>query len=466
MTGKFAKSCAKVLACITLAFFAATAKADEKVPIYLAFILHMHQPIYSPGTPMSWDYFNAPTDPGSSTSVRQVYDDAGFCYRRPATIVNSHPNAKLTVHFTGSLIEQLDWLGKNGYSSKGTDIAGIWDDYRAAIKSGRLEMLVGGYYHPIYPLITQEDAHLQLSKMLAADQTYFGTQPTGFFPPEIAFDESIIPWLKDAGIKWSLFDSFHIVGLPNTSKWSKEYTQAAFRPHLAQSGDAKIIMVPREHWLGQNQSDGFDPNYLIGELAKIEQYNTDPAKPFLVVIASDGDNGWMRQSGGGYYDWFMTGLLDQLNQPQNSWIKMTTVSDYLNNVYTPSDTISVERGSWGVGGAHIDLSTWDSSDLHKQMWARVAQVRQQLQNAKASDAQMQAAWNYFAMGETSCYWYWNNTNWAQKSYAALNLALQAAGLQPMPSATLNFPVEEKVQSIAGDIGATLPQAIPPVPLNQ
>jgi len=437
---------AAALLSLVIAFWAsptAAAAAKTPVPLYLAFVLHMHQPVYHPGMPMNWDYFNMPTDPDSSMTVRQVFDETGFCYRRPATIVNDHPQAKLTVHITGSLMEQLDFLSQNGFSSKGTSLSGMWDDYRAAVKSKRMEVIGDGFHHPIFPLITQRDAEFQVQKLKGWFRAYFQTEPKGFFPPEMAFDASIIPWLKGLGLQWTLFDSFHIKGLANKDKWSREYSEAAFRPHLA----GPLIVVPRDHWLGQNQSDGFDPNYLLQELAKIQRWNTDPARPFLVVIASDGDNGWMRQAGGGYYDWFWPGLLEALANPGYNWVKLSTISEYLENVYQPGDSIEIERGSWGVGGANIDLSTWEGSPLHKEMWARVNQVREQLLRAAASDEQMARAWEYFAMAETSCYWYWNNKNWAQKSYAALNLALQAAHSRAEKSSPAWKELERKLQDL-------------------
>jgi len=43
-----------------------------------------------------------------------------------------------------------------------------------------------------------------------------------------------------------------------------------------------------------------------------------------------------------------------------------------------------------------------------------------------AESYMRRAWGYFAMALTSCYWFWDSPNWAQKCYTALDLALQAA----------------------------------------
>jgi len=393
---------------------------ETHVPMYLAFVLHFHQPIYYPGDTIDESYFNKPTDPGSQTTIRQVFEDCGFCYQRPAELVNRYPEARITTHFTGSLVRQLDWLAENGFVSKGTSLSGIWDNYRTAASSGRMEIMMDGFYHPIFPLIGYEDASVQFNNMLDCYGSHFQTTPKGFFPPELAFGEEIIPWLKDFGMNYVLFDSFHIMDLPDKDKWSGEYCDYAFHPHLA--GDPQMIVLPREHWLGQNQQDGFDPNYLVGELEKIQAHNTDPSRPFLVVIASDGENGWMRQEGGGYYDWFWPGFMDAI--AEKPWIKLTTPSEYLENVYTPEDAIAVELGSWGVGGVNMDLSTWNGSDLDEEMWKRIDEVREELQSANAGAE----AWNYFAMAETSCYFYWDSRNWADKCYSALELARASAGL--------------------------------------
>ncbi len=405
-------------------------RSGGQVPLYVAFAVHFHQPVYYPGMQLGWEYFEMPTDPGSSSTVRQVFEDCGFCYIRPAQLVNRYPEAKITVHLTGSLIWQLDWLARENFESKGTSLENIWDEYRRAIRTGRLEVVIDGFYHPIFPLIEQRDAEFQFAKAISWVRQYLGVEPSGFFPPELAFSENIIPWLKSFGIEWVFFDSFHIKGLPNRDKWTKEYCEAAFRPHLAGYAGAVIIVVPREHWLGQNQADGFDANYLVQELRKIQQWNTDPKRPFLVVILSDGENGWMRQAGGGYYDWFWPAFLEAIKN--EGWIRLTTVSEYLREVYTPDDLIEIETGSWGVGGARTDLSHWAGSQLDIQMWARVSQVRENLKRMEAgisgslAESYMRRAWGYFAMALTSCYWFWDSPNWAQKCYTALDLALQAA----------------------------------------
>lgn len=418
-----------------LAMPCASGQSKQQAPLYLAFVLHMHQPVYYPQMPVDWNYFNMPTDAGSNVTVRQVFEDAGFCYRRPATIVNNYSKAKLTIHFTGSLMQQIDFLAENGFYSKGTPLKGIWQDYRAAVKTGRMEMIADGFHHPIFPLIARNDAQLQVEKMRPLYGYYFNTEAEGFFPPEMAFDASIMPWLKDFGFKWSLFDSFHILNLMDKDKWSKEYCQAAFRPHLSEYEGTKFIVIPREHWLGQNQSDGFSAEYLVGQLKQIQKWNTDPAKPFLVVIVTDGENGWMRQAGGGYYDWFWPNFMNALENPENNWLKLATVSEYLENVYVPEDVIQIERGSWGVGGTNIDLSTWEGSDLDKQMWKKINETREKLENMQSSVApeQMAVAWDYFAMAQTSCYWFWDNKEWAKKSYTALELALKAAESRKKPA---------------------------------
>ncbi|MEM2678937.1 MAG: amylo-alpha-1,6-glucosidase [Candidatus Hadarchaeales archaeon] len=404
-------------------------KSQTQVPLYIAFAVHFHQPIYHPGMQIGWDYFNSPTSPGSSMTVKDVFEECGFCYLRPATLVNTYPEAKITVHFTGSLLWQLDFLAKENFVSKDTSLAGIWDEYRRAIQTGRLELVIDGFYHPIFPLIEREDAQIHFQKMLAWCKKYFGVTPKGFFPPELAFSENIIPWLKSFGIEWVFFDSFHIIGSDNT-KWSRTYCELAFRPHLAEYAGVFIIVIPREHWLGQNQQDGFDPAYLIDQLRIIQQWNNDPSKPFLVVILSDGENGWMRQAGAGYYDWFWPGFLERIKN--EGWIRLTTISEYLREVYRPTDVIKIKTGSWGVGGARLDLSTWAGSQLDREMWQRVAEVRQQLKQIDSqiygslAESYMKRAWGYFAMAETSCYWFWDSQNWAQKCYTALNLALQAA----------------------------------------
>jgi len=133
----------------------------------------------------------------------------------------------------------------------------------------------------------------------------------------------------------------------------------------------------------------------------------------------------MRQAGGGYYDWFWPGLLNALDNPANGWIKLATVSEYLES-YKPADTIQIERGSWESEGQDRPFHLGQHPPAQGNV-ARLDQTRKMLLDAAAtaSPVQMAQAWDYFITAETSCYWYWNLKSWADKEYHALDLAMQA-----------------------------------------
>lgn len=92
-------------------------------------------------------------------------------------------------------------------------------------------------------------------------------------------------------------------------------------------------------------------------LSQLEQVNTDPAHPILVVLHHDGDN-----YGGGseshYHNNFPNFVNWLLANPTR--FVCTTIKDYL-EMYPPdsNDVIHVEDGSW---------SGTDNSDLEFKKW--------------------------------------------------------------------------------------------------
>jgi len=409
---------------------------NQRVPLYVAFVWHMHQPVYFPGHTIS-EYLD--WDVGGGTTVRSIFEQVLYCYSIAPDIIRQYPHARATVHFTGSLMWQLDGLAQLNFEAHYGDrvfsAQGLWNKYRDVVASGQLEVVVGGFYHPIFPLIDSIDLANQISKARPWVSQHFGYEPSGCWPSELAFSVECVPTLAQLGIDWVIVDSSHIQGI---GSWgSADYFRLACRPHLLKYGDYEIVVVPRERSLSEAQMSGFSADWLIQRLEEIEQYNTDPSKPFLVVIATDGENGWFRQVGGGYYEWFLPDFLDRIGPgTEYDWIVLTTISDYLNNVYYPDDYVQVERGSWAG-----DLSIWEGSSLDQQQWSRISETRTALfndawpqiesaaeQGKEVSKARslFYRAYGYLLMAETSCYFFWDSEDWAQKTYTACDLALSTA----------------------------------------
>ena len=79
------------------------------------------------------------------------------------------------------------------------------EDTLARVKAYReapnIEFLGMGHYHPIFPLIPVEDWEEQLSYGRKRIAEVFGRDPEGFWPPEMAFMEEMVPAIVKAGYK-------------------------------------------------------------------------------------------------------------------------------------------------------------------------------------------------------------------------------------------------------------------------
>jgi predicted glycosyl hydrolase (DUF1957 family) len=158
--------------------------------IYWAPLLHFYQP------------------PTQFCSVLDRISDE--CYRPLIRVFNHTSNARATFNVTGALTEILSDHGK-------TDIvAGL----RALAEDGKIEFTGTGMYHPILPLIPPSEQRRQISLHQKISRRSFGSgfQPIGFFPPEMAIADNMIPAVVEAGHRWIVAS-----GVANPGEWPLDF---------------------------------------------------------------------------------------------------------------------------------------------------------------------------------------------------------------------------------------------------
>lgn len=144
---------------------------------YVNFLFHIYQPpTQSPGV------------------VDRIVAE---CYRPLTELFLEFSDLRFTLNLTYSLVELL----KDPYPE-------VLANIRAAQVAGTLELTATGAYHPIFPLIPEEEVRRQLRinrdrnrRDLAPD-----FNPVGVFPPEMAFDGHLATILHDEGYRWTVAD--------------------------------------------------------------------------------------------------------------------------------------------------------------------------------------------------------------------------------------------------------------------
>jgi len=474
-----------MLMIITVVCFCFVAGASE--PMHVTYLWHMHQPIYYP-------YKNINDTTEFNFSVPGVINDRIPNYQSwPKDAVQQgadrgmdHSGAQMS--YSGSLAENCNNLW--GYCTGAS-----WDDsldwalnsLRTSRNNPRLDIVGIGYHHSLMPLTCKESMKMQIRLHQEQYGELWDTSEysKGFWPPECAFANTIIPALVEEGLEWVIVDNGHLfrtnpdfpwnsasscrpnpADLQNPSStelnsqwvslqnvWAPTAVLApwSYQPHYVQYVDpwtgtiTKIIAVPAGRYEGNENGRGgygaFKPENVWG--SQIAAVNTNSAHPMLLLCHSDGDNYGMKNS-------------DAWNGQHGNFLSMcqsnpdfenTTVQDYL-EMYPPdiNDVIHIEPGSWiGIDGGTPYFDKWLSSTYvdgecpDRWSWSVLiaAQNRVLLADSLESDYTMNdvewgmnhdtaKAWHFYLSAETSCYWYWDLDRanpWDGNVTRACNLAV-------------------------------------------
>jgi hypothetical protein len=445
-------------------------------PIYIAFLWHMHQPVYRPGETV------LQTDGSGrySYSVIDIHNSRTGPYTTwPSDAINKGiaaglPHLGASVSFSGSLIRNL-----NQIEAAGRGFSGWKNPWRAMANNKttkgnyRLDMIGFGYHHPLMGLVDYDDIRHQISSHKQALQEAFGvTYSKGIFPPENAFAPHMVPALVDEGLEWVLVDNVHFERAAKNYPWNKggsvyepnpadqrnpdpnDWAQLnglwaptrvsvrwGHQPHYVAYTDPetgatkKIVAVPTSRYLGNEDGrGGFGALNYESVMSQMESYNTDPNHPILIVLHHDGDN----FGGGseGYYGGNFQNFVNWLKDNPSRFVG-TTVQDYLDMFpVDQNDVIHVEDGSWaGADAGDPEFLKWlgkpggDGYSPDRNSWAILTAAKNHLltaQQVNPSHTGLAQAREMMSNAQASDYWYWDGTEiWDSNPARGANLALDA-----------------------------------------
>lgn len=437
-------------------FQAGIVQGDEnEVSFYVSWIIHIHQPLYNENGSLV-ELLNSGKAP---EWLPNVWSSRVNVYKNliPLTALNMTGDEALQVDITGSLIQQLNELDSSGWNNC---IYCGWKDKwiqavneKTSIGLPRLRILGAGYYHPIFPLIYRsgiiDDFRNQVLKHRSIIEGNFGVTPgPGFFPIEESFTPEIIPILAQLGFQWTVVDSEQVlrathgynsnfqpqpnpydVRNPDPHDWEWAISpQLVFRPHVVEYNGYRMVVFVRYRHMSQAEMSGTSIDYLISQIKHFQQYNTDPNRPFIMVIVHDGENGWPNHNNGiDYYVNYLTEFLHKIHSdPQLSFIKVIGLDEYLAKVYDPRNDneyqyakIWVEPGSWETMGTWGDpyFAMWnrpttDSADqVRWGYWVKALNYYETAKDNGVDEDVLNQALKWIMIGESSDYYYWDGNRW-------------------------------------------------------
>ena len=140
--------------------------------------------------------FNIKSDFSGYETKEQLEEIYQTVYRPLLKLLNTHQNITFSFSFTGPQVEFLKKRHKEFISLS-----------RDLITRHQLEMLGGGYFNPVFPLITAADRNCQIDLLTSEIRQNFGKRPRGMSLFLDCWDPNLVSTLQLSGIEYVLLDS-------------------------------------------------------------------------------------------------------------------------------------------------------------------------------------------------------------------------------------------------------------------
>lgn len=280
-------------------------------PLYLLMGIHHHQPV------------------GNFDSVFKMAFEK--CYRPLLDILERHPSVRISLHHSGPLI---DWARNHegNYLERVVNLSG----------RGQIEILGGGYYEPILPILKPGDALGQIEMMQNFWEKKTGRRPRGMWLAERVWEPSLAALLHDAKMEFTILDDQHFrnAGLTDETLFGYFRTERAGKAISVFPSDKTLrYLIPFK-----------EPQDVVGHLLYLQSKNPGKA----VVYGDDGEKFGVWP---GTYEWVLEkGWLErfftELEKHQDQ-ITTTTFSDYKDAndasgmIYLPTSSYS-EMLEWAM----------------------------------------------------------------------------------------------------------------------
>jgi 4-alpha-glucanotransferase len=148
--------------------------------VSLVFLIHSHQPVGN------FDHV-----------IEEAYQKS---YRPFAETLLAHPRIRMSLHYTGILLEWLERHHPEFFELLGQ-----------LVERGQAELVGGGYYEPILPAIPDADKLAQIQKLADYLERHFGARPRGAWVAERVWEPSLARPLAEAGVEYVVLDDTHFL---------------------------------------------------------------------------------------------------------------------------------------------------------------------------------------------------------------------------------------------------------------
>jgi alpha-amylase len=260
-------------------------------------------------------------------TAEESYQEA---FKPLLSVLYRFPDFPVTLHYSGTLMEWLEEFHPEFLTLLGE-----------MVRRGQVEVLGGGYYDPILPLIPTNDKLGQLEKMTTWLRVRFETRPRGCWIAEKVWEPSLASVLRASGIDYTFVDDgqLRIAGVSESGLW---------RPFIAEDQGKIISLFPVSARLSALMSSTADPARAIAFLRSLPQADGGGGGGPMAVCIEDG----IPAARSLLKDAWLENFIRQVEE-NRGWLEPTTPGQLLKNdpptrrVFIPSSS-SMEMMQWAL----------------------------------------------------------------------------------------------------------------------
>ncbi|GAB4344546.1 MAG: hypothetical protein Kow006_00630 [Gammaproteobacteria bacterium] len=303
--------------------------------------------------------------------------------------------------------------------------------YRRLAESGRVELSVTPYAHPILPLLidmecareAQPDAPLPVNRPypggverarwhiergLESFEAHFGFRPEGCWPAEGGVSDAMLGLLSEAGFRWCAtgenvlrhsLDRLHLATGESEKPWLYQpyrLNAPGLTGFFRDDGLSDLVGFTYAEWHGDDAVAN-----LVHHLENIAAAS-QPAPDRVVSIVLDGENAWEYYPENGYH--FLGALYRELSRHPR--LKLTTFRDHLANVSPVHELPQLVAGSWVYG----TFSTWIGDADKNRGWEMLIEAKrafdEAVANGRLDGERLRKAERQLAICEGSDWFWW------------------------------------------------------------
>lgn len=362
--------------------------SDKKA---IVLYLHVHQPyrirhytVFDAGA--QHNYFDAPYDDRRSNEqiIHKVSDKSYIpTNRKLLQLLNNHPEFRLSMSITGTLLDQLQAWAPATLKS-----------FQDLVATGRVEIVAETYYHSLAFFYSQSEFEEQVRMHREKVQELFGQTPKVFRNTELSYNNDLAYWADRAGYKGILAEGWDpVLG------WRSP--NFVYRPTY--TDNVRLLM--------KNYKLSDDIAFRFGDRNWSEWPLT--ADKFTHWLGETNDatnfNLFMDYETFGEHQWSDSGIFDFLEHLPKEWLKteghtFMTVSEVI-DAFEPVDQVDTPyTTTWA--DTERDLSAWLGNPMQQQAIHALYQLQKQVMDSQ--DLELINDWRKLT---TSDHFYYMCTKW-------------------------------------------------------